>query len=225
VEKIADHVAEAAAACPAGALITDAGSIKGQILAKLELRHPAGLPRGVQFVGAHPMAGGDKSGPEHARPDLFQNSACIVTPHESLGPRPLRAATTFWKSLGCRVVPMTADQHDSVVAAVSHVPHLVAAALAGMARAGDREVVGSGWQDMTRIAAGSADLWRQILSGNRSAVLKSLDKFEKLLNSFREALESEDDARLEQLLAAGRNSRLALERPQASSRGHGSRNT
>jgi prephenate dehydrogenase len=211
VARIWDHLAEAADACPAGALITDAGSIKGQILDDLDRCFPKGLPRKVTFVGAHPLAGGENTGPQYAQADLFQGRACILTPTESVSSERLRVAKSFWTSLGARVVVMSAKEHDVAVAAISHVPHIAASALAAMTTSDQLNVVGTGWLDATRIAAGDVELWRQILSGNRSAVLNALDKFAKLLASFRKSLESGGDRRLQELLEAGRDNRLAGE--------------
>jgi len=211
VRQIADHVAEAADACPDGSLITDAGSIKGQILAAVKHRCPEGLPRGVDFVGAHPLAGSDKSGVEFALDDLFVKRPCIVTPTEDLPDRSINAVLDFWRSLGARVIRMTPAEHDAAVACVSHVPHIAAAALASLA-AGNLNVVGTGWLDTTRIAAADVELWRQILTGNRAAVLKALDKYETVLSAFRDALAAEDDSRLLAMLETGKENRVASEK-------------
>lgn len=211
VDRIVDHVVEAAAHCPAEALVTDAGSIKQPLLERLRQRLPGGLSRGVGFVGAHPMAGSEKTGPEFARADLFRDRACIVTPDESATQQQVRGVVGFWESLGARVVLMSPAEHDSAVAVVSHLPHLAAAALAQLAGPQPPPVVGPGWLDVTRIAAGDAELWQQILTGNRAAVLNALDEFEGLLATYREALVAEDSARLKQLLQQGRSNRLAGE--------------
>ena len=210
VQQIADHVAEAADACPGGSLITDAGSIKAQILADLNDRCPQGLPRGVVFVGAHPLAGSDKSGVQFAKDDLFRGRPCIVTPTKLMPDRSVRGVSQFWRSLGARVIQMTPAEHDAAVACVSHVPHIAASALASLAT-GRLDVVGTGWLDTTRVAAGDVELWRQILAGNRSAVLKALDKYETVLSAFRDALVADDDSSLRKLLEAGKDNRVASE--------------
>jgi prephenate dehydrogenase len=218
VQRIADHVAEAADACPRGALITDAGSIKARILADLKDRCPKGLPRDVVFVGSHPLAGSDKSGVQFATDDLFRGRPCIVTPTKRVPDRFVRGVSEFWRALGARVVEMTPAQHDAVVACVSHVPHIAASALASLA-AGSLDVVGTGWLDTTRIAAGDVELWRQILTGNRSAVLKALDKYETVLSAFRDALAARDEGRVRKLLEAGKDNRVASERAVRNRRG------
>jgi prephenate dehydrogenase len=203
---IVEHVRAAAEHAPPGAIITDAGSIKGEIVAALE----GELPRGAVFVGSHPMAGSEKTGPEFADENLFQDRVTIVTPTESTPPPALAAVEEFWQSLGARTVRMTPEEHDAAVAAISHVPHLVAAALAAVTPEEWLPLAAGGWCDTTRVAAGDVELWRQILAGNRSHVLRSLAEFEKTLASFREALTRGDDAELVRLLEQGKRRRDAV---------------
>jgi prephenate dehydrogenase len=105
---------------------------------------------------------------------------------------------------------MTPAEHDAAVARVSHVPHIAASALVSLA-AGSLDIVGTGWLDTTRIAASDVELWRQILTGNRSAILKALSSYETVLSAFREALATGDDASLRRLLEAGKDNRAASE--------------
>jgi prephenate dehydrogenase len=116
----------------------------------------------------------------------------------------------FWESLGSCVVRQSPREHDRAVSAISHLPHLVAAALATATADGDLPLASTGWRDTTRVAAADVELWCQILLDNRSHVLKSLDKFEKVLASFRGALDKEHRARLVQLLATGKRNRDAV---------------
>jgi len=210
VERVVDHVCQAAEACPAGALITDAGSTKAQIVAALDGSPSERLLSDVAFVGSHPLAGSEKTGPQFAREDLFDSRICIVTPTRRTGPRDFARTVDFWSSLGSTVVKMTPREHDEAVAAVSHVPHVVASILAGSTPKQLLSLVSTGWLDATRIAAGDVELWRQILATNRSHVLKSLAKFEKVLTSFRAALESENDAKVAKLLKTGKDNRDAV---------------
>jgi prephenate dehydrogenase len=105
---------------------------------------------------------------------------------------------------------MSPKDHDRSVAAISHMPHLVASALAAATPAEELSLASTGWLDTTRIAGGDPDLWRQILFENRSGVLKSLDKFEKVLIAFRQALERDQQEKLLQLLEAGKQRRDSL---------------
>jgi prephenate dehydrogenase len=207
VEQIVEFVMLASAACSPGTLITDVGSTKEQIVTSLDRRLADGARNRVAFVGSHPMAGSERSGVEHARADLFEGRVVIVTPSYRTRPEACRTIGRFWKSLGAKVLYMTPSSHDRSVGAVSHLPHLVASALATATSPRDLPLAAGGWQDTTRIAAGDAELWRQILLDNRLHVLKSVDKFAKVLSSLREALERNDKARLAQLLAIGKRRR------------------
>lgn len=208
VELIVDHVVEAEQCCSPGAIITDAGSTKAEIVRtlgkSLKTNHS------IEFVGSHPMAGSEKTGPLHARADLFENRVAVVTPTARTSAAATETIAQFWRSLGSTVLQMSPREHDRSVATISHLPHLVASALASATPDDDLPLASTGWLDTTRIAAGDAELWRQILSDNRGDILKSLGKFEKVLASFRRALERDDQRKLVQLLEAGKQRREAL---------------
>src|SRR5690606_27045055 len=122
VEQIAQHVRQAAAAAPASALITDAGSTKEAIVAEL-----ADLPAGATFIGSHPLAGSEKAGPAHARADLLEGRVVVVTPRDlEREAEALGRVEAFWEGLGARIIRMTPREHDAAVAATSHAPHAVA---------------------------------------------------------------------------------------------------
>jgi prephenate dehydrogenase len=210
VEWVVDHVCQAADACGNGALITDAGSTKEQIVTGVERRLASDVRQRVSFVGSHPMAGSQLSGVQHASADLFEDRVAIVTPSRHTPLADCRRVEDFWRSLGARVHRCSPRAHDQAVAAVSHLPHLVAAALAAATPTDDLPLVGSGWRDTTRIAAADVELWRQILTDNRSHILKSLNKFAKVLSAFQQALDKDDQARLVRLLAAGKHNRDAV---------------
>ncbi|NLF71975.1 MAG: prephenate dehydrogenase/arogenate dehydrogenase family protein [Candidatus Anammoximicrobium sp.] len=203
VGHIADHVQQVSRVCRADALITDAGSTKGEICRALAV----GLAGGGVFVGSHPLAGSEKSGPEFADPNLFEGCVTVVTAAETASERRVAQVESFWQSLGSRVLRMSPDEHDRAVAEISHLPHLLASALAAAADPQDLILAARGWQDTTRLAAGDVELWRQILSENRRHVLQSLDKFGKVLSKFRQALEGNDPAELVRLLQLGKSNR------------------
>jgi len=166
--------------CRPGTLITDVGSTKRDIVRELDaaLAEPSWNPL-VRFVGSHPLAGNEKSGPEHATADLFVDRMVVVTPSENTQTDDLRAVVYLWEALGAKVCEMSPEEHDRAVAATSHLPHLVAAAIAGSTPEEYVSLTGNGWQDTTRIAAGDPALWRQIMLANRdnlSAV--PLDRWE-----------------------------------------------
>jgi prephenate dehydrogenase len=209
VESIATFVLEAAANCPVGSIITDAGSTKLEIVGKVD----AGLKNAsnqIAFVGSHPMAGSEKTGPAHAQADLFEGRVAVVTPSKQTSREAVEQVDRFWQLLGSKVVHMSPKDHDRSVAAISHMPHLVASALAAATPDGDLSLASTGWLDTTRIASGDPELWRQILVDNRGGVLKSLDKFERVLAMFRHALERDQQEKLLQLLEAGKQRRDSL---------------
>jgi prephenate dehydrogenase len=201
VDCIVEQVQLVASAAP-GALITDVGSTKANIV--------AGLDRTIRFIGSHPITGNEKRGPQHAAADLFVNRTVIITPSDDSRPGDVRQLKKLWSSLGAKVVSMSADEHDRVVAGISHLPHLLASAIA--AATPDRYVTLSagGWQDTTRIAAGDPALWRQILLANRDHLLTALDQFDERLAAFRSAVERQDAVALEQLLTAAKKIRDAV---------------
>jgi prephenate dehydrogenase len=159
------------------ALITDVGSTKAVIvngLARL-------LPAGVCFVGGHPLAGSEKSGPQFADANLFENRLVVVTPHGHFSPDAPRSVAAFWQALGARVKEMTPEDHDKAVAITSHLPHLVAAALAAMLPLELRELTATGFRDTTRVAGGDPDLWTAIFQQNEAGLAASLEHFQKTL--------------------------------------------
>jgi prephenate dehydrogenase len=210
VEQIPSQIAEAAKHAPAGAVFTDAGSTKATVVAKTEaLLHPRfdGL---LPFIGSHPIAGSEKTGAEAARGDLFSGRTVVVTPTASTDDRATEVVEGFWRSLRARVTRLSPQRHDEVLARTSHLPHLVASALAAATPADMLPLTAGGWSDTTRIAAGDADMWQQILVANSVQTLKALDDFEKVLTDLRQAVQAGDRDRLTQILAEGKARRDAL---------------
>jgi len=206
VDQIAGQVVRFAALCKPGAILTDAGSTKATIVADVQ----RALPGHVHFVGSHPLAGSEKRGPEAAEPELFQNRWTVVTPTPQTDAAALAQVERFWEALGSRVKRLAPDEHDRALALTSHVPHLVAAALAAALPADLHDLAATGFRDTTRIAAGDPGLWTAIFEHNRDAVLAALDKVEGRLVAFRQALVERDRNTLEQLLAQAKKVRDAL---------------
>ncbi|HAA71298.1 MAG TPA: prephenate dehydrogenase/arogenate dehydrogenase family protein, partial [Planctomycetaceae bacterium] len=165
---------------------------------------------GDLFVGSHPMAGSEKTGPEAADPDLFQGRLVVVTPTGETAVQRTEIVERFWESLGARTLQMDPAVHDEAVANASHLPHVLASALAATANERALSVVGTGWLDTTRIAAGDAELWRQILMDNRSRIIAEIDKLSGVLTGFRQALADSNDAELIRLLQQGKERRDAV---------------
>ncbi|HLJ96929.1 MAG TPA: prephenate dehydrogenase/arogenate dehydrogenase family protein [Gemmataceae bacterium] len=206
VDQIAGQVLASASGCAAGTLLTDAGSTKAEIVRSVEGR----LPQGVAFVGSHPLAGSEKRGAEHADADLFQNRLAIVTQTPATDRLAVERTSTFWRALGCRVQVMDPQEHDQALAITSHLPHLLAAALAGILPPELHELTASGFRDTTRIAAGDPSLWTAIFAQNRPALLAALQRLEEQLTLFREALTVENSTAVMDLLAQAKKVRDAL---------------
>jgi len=184
-------LAEVGRTAPAGAVVTDVGSTKRNIVRTAE-RLFAGRP--PAFVGSHPLAGSEQSGYGVARADLFQGATVVVTPTEATELAALKRTSEFWEALGARVTSLDPETHDRTVAAISHLPHLVACALVdGACRVEPAalELAARGFRDTTRIAAGDPDMWTEIFLANRDALSASVA-------AFREALGD-----LERVIAAG----------------------
>jgi prephenate dehydrogenase len=210
VELVAQHVAEVGRHCPEHCVITDVGSTKEQIVAASEVALKSCFPAGMLFVGSHPIAGSERNGPEAASADLFEGRVTVVTATKMSNKTAVTATEEFWKLLGARVVRMSPADHDAALACTSHLPHLAASALAVATPEGLLPLTATGWQDATRIAAGDAELWRQIFLANRGHTLKALADFETVLARFRAALEAADGTLLAELLAEGKRRRDAV---------------
>ncbi|MGL4462727.1 MAG: prephenate dehydrogenase, partial [Planctomycetia bacterium] len=162
------------------------------------------------FVGSHPIAGSHKSGPAAGDPDLFRDRLCVVTPTERTEENVVERAIHFWRGFGMNVEQRTPEEHDRILGRTSHLPHLTAAALAGVVDPGDLPFAGGGFRDSTRIAAGDPDLWTPILLQNREAMLRALGDLQHRLNDFRSALAASNAAALRKLLSDGKQRRDAL---------------
>jgi prephenate dehydrogenase len=162
-----------------GAIVTDVGSVKAGVVRKLE---PLIAKAGAHFIGSHPMSGAEKTGVTAARVDLFANAVCVVTPTKKSNATAVRKVERFWKTLGARVLKMPAERHDVFVSRTSHLPHLVAAALAGYVLNPKHSklqsaLCASGFRDTTRVASGSPEMWRDIALANRKNLRVALDEF------------------------------------------------
>jgi prephenate dehydrogenase len=206
VGQIIDHVLEAAHHCPEGTLITDAGSTKQQIVTALD-NH---LPRGCRFLGGHPIAGSEKTGPNYAQAELFDGRVAVLTPTKNTRAEDYDQLEAFWQGLGSIVVQMSAEEHDRALAVTSHLPHMAAAALANTVTENYFRFAGSGLLDTTRLASGDTNLWKQILMQNRENVLKSLEQYHAQLQVLHTAIRSGDEVALEKFLTTAKKNRDAL---------------
>jgi prephenate dehydrogenase len=189
VSRIADDVRRAAEAAPGHVLVTDVGSSKRQIVEAIE-RHARSA---AVFVGAHPLAGSERRGVDHARADLFLDRVCVLTPTARTRPDRSRRVHAFWSSLGCRIVEMSPSEHDEVVAYTSHLPHALAAALASSVPTDWLPLAAGAFRDGTRVAAADTGLWTAIFRDNRGPLLKALGTVQECLDAFKYALMTDDE--------------------------------
>jgi prephenate dehydrogenase len=200
-----------------GAILTDAASLKAKLTLDVESRLRSLDGVSVRFVGGHPMAGSERSGPDAADGSLFQGATWVLTPTADTEDEALQVVSAFLRRLGARVLVLPPDRHDELVALVSHLPQLVASTLADVAgRAVETTgeavlaVAGGGFRDTTRIAASDPELWLGILRGNRDAVLETLDAYREQLATVRGALADEDPAALRAFLDRASTARRRL---------------
>ncbi|MEZ6087160.1 MAG: prephenate dehydrogenase/arogenate dehydrogenase family protein [Pirellulaceae bacterium] len=206
VVQIASMLPMISAASPPDATITDVGSTKQAIVDAAELDAAAA----ARFVGSHPIAGSEKSGLEYAVANLFRGKHCIVTSTDRTDQKRLEQVSQFWRQLECRVVTMSPQQHDTALAAASHMPHIVAAALAQSLPMEFASLTGTGFNDTTRIAAGDPLMWRQIVEANASSVLDQLERFGSRLESFRDAIKRADWDGVERLFSDARTAKQQI---------------
>jgi len=192
-------------------LITDGGSTKCDVVAAARASLGNKL---AQFVPAHPIAGGEKSGAGAAQADLYQGKKVVLTPLAENSKASMESVRRAWELCGAAVSEMTPQQHDEVFAAVSHLPHLLSFALVhDLAQRDNRDQLlsfaASGFRDFTRIAASSPEMWRDICMSNRGALMSELQQYAAELYVLHQALESNDAAKLEEIFSLAREVRSA----------------
>jgi prephenate dehydrogenase len=195
-----------AGALPRGCIVTDVGSTK-----VLPHRWAAKrLPETVHYVGSHPIAGSEQRGIEFARDDLFEQATCILTTTRKSNNRAVQTLKKFWSELGCSVTLMRPRNHDRIFANVSHLPHIVAAALINANSAKDLKFAGKGFMDTSRIASGPANIWADVLLTNANNTTGGIDKVIAELLKLKKAVKSGNEKQIEKLLEAARVKRAAL---------------
>ena len=191
------------------ALITDAGSTKRDVVAAA--RAALGAKIG-QFVPAHPVAGAEKSGAGAASAELFRGRRVVLTPLEENPPSAITQVQALWEACGARITRLDPDEHDTVLAAVSHLPHLLAFALVhDIARRDNAEQLfayaAGGFRDFTRIASSHPEMWRDICIANRDRLLAELGRYQAKLGDVQKLLQAADAPALERLFAGARDAR------------------
>jgi cyclohexadieny/prephenate dehydrogenase len=196
-----------------GAILTDVGSVKEAVIRDLQ----PSLPEGVHLVPGHPVAGTEHSGPEAGFAELFRGRWCILTPPPETAPEAVADVTRMWEQAGMRVVTMSADHHDRVLAVTSHLPHLIAYTIVGTAtdledslKSEVIEFSASGFRDFTRIAASDPVMWRDIFLNNREAVLEILQRFNEDLTALQRAIRWGEGDKLQDLFTRTRAIRRSI---------------
>src|SRR5207253_7570186 len=196
-----------------GAILTDVGSVKDAVIRDLQ----PSVPEGVHFVPGHPVAGTEHSGPEAGFAELFVGRWCILTPPTETAPEAVAGVTRMWEQAGMRVVTMSADHHDRVLAVTSHLPHLIAYTIVGTAtdledslKSEVIEFSASGFRDFTRIAASDPVMWRDVFLNNREAVLEILQRFTEDLTALQRAIRWGEGDKLQDLFTRTRAIRRSI---------------
>jgi prephenate dehydrogenase len=195
-----------------GAVLTDGGSVKEAVVRAIE---PL-LPAGVHFVPGHPIAGTERSGADAAFASLYQGRRCILTPTEKTSSGALELVRQVWETAGSDVVEMPVDKHDRILAAISHLPHMVAYSLVNAVSSYDRyeenilEYSAGGFRDFTRIASSDPVMWRDIAMTNREALLEMMDHFESFFAELKEDILSGDGSRLFEFFQRSKKNRDAI---------------
>jgi len=205
IEELAARLADC---LPEAALLTDVASSKASVIETV-LAAFHGRPD-LAYLPSHPMAGSEQSGPLAASADLFEGSVCILTPLTTTTPEDKRTLTALWNALGARVVSMSPQAHDRLVARISHLPHLAAAALMMAVQERDMPLCGGGLRDTTRVAAGSPSMWTDICRANTAQIHQALTEYIGVLTEMAEALEAGRMDAVERMLTAAKKRRDSL---------------
>jgi len=188
-------------------VVTDAGSVKGALVVEME------QILGPRYVGSHPMAGSEQSGLEAATAELFEGAMCLVTPTSGTLPEALAAVEALWGLVGGKTIRLTPDEHDRIIARVSHLPHVAAAALVQtvcLKQPGWQQLAGGGYRDTTRVAGGPSEMWKGILLANRKEIVAALGDYIEILQKLQQDLRAAEEKPLSTFLEEARAWRKQL---------------
>jgi len=208
------HVKEWGSCLKPDAIVSDVGSVKGALVEQTEKL----LPNGSRFVGAHPIAGKEKTGVAAGSATLFKGARCILTPTKRTDPQALHTIRTLWEAAGATVLTMDPMLHDKVLGAVSHLPHIAAFALINALTEVQQTTKeldllaysGGGLRDTTRIAASSPEMWRDIFLWNRDNLVTQIEVYERHLQQLKRLIQSGDGPAIEQELERAKRVREQL---------------
>ena len=185
-----------------GAILTDVGSVKKEIIYSVEKN----IPKNISWISSHPIAGTEESGPDSGFSELFKNRWCILTPSNQTKDKDIKLLETFWKKIGSKVDIMDAKQHDYILAITSHIPHLIAYNIVNttlnVKKKKEHDIIkysAGGLRDFTRIAASNPIMWRDIFIQNKKNTSKMIDKFINNLKDLKKAIKNKDGKKLEKI--------------------------
>jgi prephenate dehydrogenase len=199
------------AGLPNTCLVTDVGSVKQSPHRELA---PLLEPKGIDFIGSHPMAGSERNGLSAISATLFQGAACLLTNDAKVIEPRAKALENFWQAIGCHTAWISSATHDALVARISHLPHIIAASAARVClkNPADGRFGGGGLRDTTRVASGNPEMWAEILVENRAALINPLRESIADLNDILTSLENGDHQSTRQWLDEAKQQRDPLQR-------------
>ena len=189
-----------------GAIVTDVGSTKRETVSLAS----GVLPEGRCFIGGHPMAGSEQAGADAAVADLFVGATYVLTPSPDTDLATLRKMTAFVEAVGANAELMTPEEHDAAVAVISHLPHALSGVLLQLAEDSQRDsgkafrLAAGSFRDLTRISDSPPEIWRDICVTNADTLSKSIDEFQRHLETFKQALDSHDEDAIMQFFESAR---------------------
>lgn len=194
VLKIGETIKKAASGLTSPCIITDVGSVKKAIIDECE----AALPNGITYVPGHPIAGTENSGVESAMANLYNERVCILTPTSNTPQADIGKIREMWQEAGSRVVIMDAATHDRLLAAISHLPHMIAYTLVNtVAAAGEKNIdflkySAGGFRDFTRIASSSPEMWTDVCAMNKDNIIGMIENFQRQLETLKRLMAKDD---------------------------------
>jgi len=189
-----------------GVLVTDVGSVK---MAPRDILGPLVSKLGAKYIGSHPMAGSEQAGVSSAREDLFDGAACVMTNDFDHSEEDVSAIRSMWEAIGCQCYLTSSDEHDRVMARISHMPHMLASvgALVGLKDQGHGKFAGNGMRDTTRVASGHPGMWAEIFMSNRNALREPVEEAITYLREMLALLDDSSEDALVDLLAKAKHLR------------------
>ena len=208
VQAIAEAILRAAKCAKEGTVFTDTGSTKAEICSLVKEKLQGMKP---VYVPAHPIAGSEKNGPTAAHAELFKGKLTILCPFENTPAWAMDKVASFWQTIGARIEKLSPEEHDKIFAFTSHLPHLIAYALAGLLEPRHAQFTAGGFRDTTRGAGSDPALWTEIFKANKGPLLEALKGFQEGLGKIESSLKSNDFDALQNILTKAQQFRRKVQ--------------